>query len=440
MPSSIWPNIADIIGPRRPVIVVGNKVDLLPRDTDGHLAHVRAALERAVAAQGIDATNIKHTCLISAHTGFGVEELITKLHNVWSYRGDVYLLGCTNVGKSTLFNALLRSDYCKSQASSLIGRATASPWPGTTMRMLKFPIMRPNDWRLYLRTKRIVSQRGQRAAELRLRRDQAEQHRHRSEHATLIGHIDQTFRSESLVEVSDAFGMGTSKRGIAETLNERSKQFVTSKWCFDTPGVVQPEQTLNLLTTVELLLAIPRRMLVPRTFRLQPGWTLFVAGLGRVDLVSGGSAERTTEAAVSLVTVYASDRLPVLIVRTVDAERVYSRFLGTEVLAVPHTDDEADSDGRLTRWPALAGKTIDVVGEEDDIKQTRGAAVCDIVLSSAGWVGVHARRGERLQFEVWTPQGRGIVQRTPALVPFGRQLSGPRVRGSLAHQNRRAFV
>lgn len=99
--------------------------------------------------QGIPSTNIKHTALISAETGFGVEELITKLHSVWQYKGDVYLLGCTNVGKSTLFNALLRSDYCRTKAASIIGRATASPWPGTTMRMLKFPILRPNgEWRV----------------------------------------------------------------------------------------------------------------------------------------------------------------------------------------------------------------------------------------------------------------------------------------------------
>ena len=51
--------------------------------------------------------------------------------------GDVYLLGCTNVGKSTLFNALLRSDYCKVKAVDLIQRATTSPWPGTTINLLK---------------------------------------------------------------------------------------------------------------------------------------------------------------------------------------------------------------------------------------------------------------------------------------------------------------
>lgn len=63
---------------------------------------------------------MKHVCLISAQTGYGVEELITKLHNIWEYKGDVYLIGCTNVGKSTLFNALLRSDYCKVNVETVL--------------------------------------------------------------------------------------------------------------------------------------------------------------------------------------------------------------------------------------------------------------------------------------------------------------------------------
>lgn len=428
MPHSIWPNIADIIGTRRPVIVVGNKVDLLPRDSDRHLVHVRDCLERAVTGAGIARTNIKHTCLVSAETGYGIEELITKLHNVWRYRGDVYLLGCTNVGKSTLFNALLRSDYCKSKASDLISKATASPWPGTTMRMLKFPIMRPNDWRMFVRTKRIMSQRERRTAEEQLRRDQAQTTR-RAEHATLIGRIDQTFKQANAEEVSDAFGMGKSRAAFAETLNERGKEFVTSKWCYDTPGVVQPEQTLNLLTTNELLLTIAKRMITPRTFRLRMGQTLFLAGLGRVDYIGPEDSTR--------VTVYASEKLPVLIVDTGKATELYQRFLGTPILAVPHIDaeDATSAAERLQRWPEMCGQMMAVQGDGDGKR-----ACCDIVLSSAGWIGCNAAAGVELRFQIWTPQGKGIVQRTPALVPFGHRLSGPRLRGSLSHKNKRAFA
>ncbi|GFS26362.1 nitric oxide-associated protein 1 [Elysia marginata] len=42
---------------------------------------------------------------------------------------DVYIVGTANTGKSSLFNTLLASDYCKSSARTLIERATVSMWP-----------------------------------------------------------------------------------------------------------------------------------------------------------------------------------------------------------------------------------------------------------------------------------------------------------------------
>ena len=44
--------------------------------------------------------------------------------------GQVFILGCTNAGKSTLFNALLSSDFCSVDARDILKRATASIWPG----------------------------------------------------------------------------------------------------------------------------------------------------------------------------------------------------------------------------------------------------------------------------------------------------------------------
>ena len=69
--------------------------------------------------------------------------------------GDVYLLGCTNAGKSTLFNTLLQSDFCKSQAVDIVQRATTSPWPGTTLNLLKFPILKMASWKSAYRYKRL---------------------------------------------------------------------------------------------------------------------------------------------------------------------------------------------------------------------------------------------------------------------------------------------
>jgi ribosome biogenesis GTPase A len=57
--------------------------------------------------------------------------------------GDVYLIGTTNVGKSSIFNLLLDSDLCSVKAVDKVEKALTSPVPGTTLNLLKFPIMRP---------------------------------------------------------------------------------------------------------------------------------------------------------------------------------------------------------------------------------------------------------------------------------------------------------
>lgn len=82
------------------------------------------------------------------------------------------MIGCTNVGKSTLFNALLQSDYCKIQAVDLIQRATTSPWPGTTLNLLKFPIMNPAKWRLFQRVIRLKAESKDAQAEIEFNKRQ----------------------------------------------------------------------------------------------------------------------------------------------------------------------------------------------------------------------------------------------------------------------------
>ncbi|KAM7243216.1 hypothetical protein CapIbe_005710 [Capra ibex] len=52
-----------------------------------------------------------------------------RLQRSWRYRGDVYLVGATDAGKSTLFNTLLESDYRIAKGAEAIDRATISPWP-----------------------------------------------------------------------------------------------------------------------------------------------------------------------------------------------------------------------------------------------------------------------------------------------------------------------
>lgn len=68
------------------MIIVGNKIDLIPGDHAGYLDHWRETLVTYVQKMGINQSNIKHVSLVSAHTGFGVEDLITQLQEMWEYK------------------------------------------------------------------------------------------------------------------------------------------------------------------------------------------------------------------------------------------------------------------------------------------------------------------------------------------------------------------
>lgn len=280
LPCSIWPNMLDLVGHHRPIFVVGNKVDLIPKDSKGYLNHIRSVLQQHIESRGIPERNIRHVSLISATTGYGIEELVTALHNKWSRDGDVCLCGVTNVGKSSLFNALLRSDYCKSKASDLMQRATASPWPGTTIKMLKFPILRISDARKYWRTMRLVSEREEKALEAWRRQTKARE-TGKPEHGTLLGHIGQSFK-EHEEEEANSFSMGQPQKELF-SLDASNKEFAQSKWCYDTPGVITPDQMYSLFTIEELLLVRQKEMMRPRTYLMKPGMTLFLAGIARID-------------------------------------------------------------------------------------------------------------------------------------------------------------
>ncbi|XP_066982339.1 uncharacterized protein [Macrobrachium rosenbergii] len=88
VPCSIWPNLIDILGTRRPVVVVGNKVDLLPADDVNHLQRIKESLKAVIDQTSLGRCNIKHIALVSAFTGFGIESLITKIQTSWGIKGS----------------------------------------------------------------------------------------------------------------------------------------------------------------------------------------------------------------------------------------------------------------------------------------------------------------------------------------------------------------
>ncbi|KAF5303845.1 hypothetical protein FQR65_LT08102 [Abscondita terminalis] len=423
-PCSIWPDITGLVGYKKPIIVAGNKVDLLPRDSRGYLDRIKTVLEESVKESlGKQASKIKHVCLISAKTGWGVEELITTMHNVWGTKGDVFLVGCTNVGKSSLFNCLLQSDFCKIQAVDLIQRATTSVWPGTTMNLLKFPILRPSGWRLFTRTKRLQAMNKINAAKTimnkRLLKETGE-----AKYATLIGHIDRTFTPEMFqTEAQDPFAVsghsnasGRAKLGI----NEKDPLFAASKWCYDTPGVVHPEQIIHLLTAEELTLTLPRELMQPKTFGIRLGQTVFIAGLARLDYTSGPNN--------LMITVFCSESLPITICYTEHAQELYDTFLGTDLFAVPKGSEE-----RMKQWPHLKETQLPLL-----LKGMQNNISCgDILLSNAGWISISSKND--VSFKAWTPEAKGVYVRKPIL-PFAVELRGKKIRRTPAYISNKLFI
>ena len=124
-----------------PVLLVVNKIDLLPKSTNFN--RILGWVRRQAKRLGLKPAEIV-LCSAAKRTGFDrVVEAIRRL------RGgrDVYVVGATNVGKSTLINRLIR-DY-----SDLDRELTVSRYPGTTLDQIRIPL---DDGRHIIDTPGIV--------------------------------------------------------------------------------------------------------------------------------------------------------------------------------------------------------------------------------------------------------------------------------------------
>lgn len=423
-PASVWPGIINLIGQDHKVFIVGNKVDLLPKDDVRYLERIKHSLKMSLREQGIDKNaKIRDVSLISAKTGFGVEALVTKIFRESQQNRDVYLLGCTNSGKSTLFNVLMQTDLSALRNCDLMARATTSIWPGTTLNLLKFPIRKLAAWEQKLRTNRLVLFEKNDIAERKLKWSLHRQSPYSQPFAMLQSRIGSTFRKGAPIELADNHPMKElsdspgNENKLAKPFNPDVKYFEGCSYMHDTPGALYKDQILNLLTTEELLKTIPREIITPRTFTLRPGMTLFLAGLGRIDVVRTRSKTH--------LTVFASKYLPVNVVHTEQARRFYDTNLGSEMLAVP-----AGSEERLEEWPPLMPKEFTIKGQGWERSSV------DIVLSSAGWVSVTDNLDSECVLRAFTPAGRGIFLRDPPALPFAINLKGKKIVGTPFFQNK----
>ena len=137
-----WINGLPRFAGKKPILLVGNKVDVLPKAVRrNRLVHWMKKESRALGLQPVDVS------LISAETGEGVEETMTLIDK---YRNgkDVFVVGSTNVGKSTFINRVIQN------ATGVGHVITTSHFPGTTLGLVEIPL---DDGRHLIDTPGIVN-------------------------------------------------------------------------------------------------------------------------------------------------------------------------------------------------------------------------------------------------------------------------------------------
>jgi ribosome biogenesis GTPase YqeH len=111
-----------------PIVMVVNKIDLLPKVSNWN--KIVNWVQKQSKDQGLKVVDV---VLCSAKSNTGFDRVISAIQEHKGKR-DVYVVGATNVGKSTLINRLI-ADF-----SDLRMELTTSLYPGTTLDLVKIPL------------------------------------------------------------------------------------------------------------------------------------------------------------------------------------------------------------------------------------------------------------------------------------------------------------
>lgn len=263
------------------VLLVGNKQDILPKSVK--TSKVTQWLTERAHEIGLRPVDV---VLTSAQHHQAIKDLMARIEVARKGR-DVYVVGVTNVGKSTLINAIIQ------EITGDKDIITTSRFPGTTLDKIEIPL---DD----------------------------------------------------------------------------------GSYIFDTPGIIHRHQMAHYLSAKNLKYVSPRKEIKPKTYQLNPGQTLFLAGLGRFDFVSGEKQGFTA---------YFDNELKLHRTKLEGATEFYQKHVGS--LLVPPTNQEMVDFPELVRY-------------EFSIKEKT-----DIVFSGLGWIRV---QGPAV-VAGWAPKGVDVVVR-----------------------------
>ncbi|KAI8147275.1 hypothetical protein BJV82DRAFT_654038 [Fennellomyces sp. T-0311] len=139
LPFSLGHQLPNLLrdNPSARILIAANKVDMLPERARRHEQRIRDWIVQYLKQLGFPTQQICGVSLVSAKKGWGILGLLRRIDQERLPTDDVYLVGCTNVGKSALVNQILAQRASKSNRQQ--HAITSSPVPGTTMGTLRIP-------------------------------------------------------------------------------------------------------------------------------------------------------------------------------------------------------------------------------------------------------------------------------------------------------------
>ncbi|KAG0498383.1 hypothetical protein HPP92_003074 [Vanilla planifolia] len=121
------------------LVLVATKVDLLPQQISP--ARLDKWVRRRAKAAG--ASKLDAVYMVSARKDLGVRNLLSCIKDLAGPRGNVWVIGAQNAGKSTLINSIAKKEGVK------VTRLTEAPVPGTTLGILRITGILPAMAKMY---------------------------------------------------------------------------------------------------------------------------------------------------------------------------------------------------------------------------------------------------------------------------------------------------
>ncbi|KAG0371932.1 hypothetical protein BGX24_000969 [Mortierella sp. AD032] len=288
--------------PTTPIILVGNKFDVMPKGTSKHT--VLHNLQNYLTAQGLD-SNIRSIHCVSAKNPEGdeIRMLLKSIGTAWSKsgKGNVVMVGGENVGKSQLLNAFLkegarwrpnaeemerkkgevgRMERQKKLGQLLGGSATTTSLDDDSAKDSEHDEEDDKEWAAMTGKSTLGSDMDQ-YSNLYKSRGQEKLEKYQ----TTVSNVPGTTLERIKVPLS------VLSRFMGTTYKE-----VQTKWLMDTPGI-RPEkgQVTSWLTLEELKVTVPKKVLKPVSFTLEEGKSFFLGGLVRIDCLSIGKSPSLTQ-------------------------------------------------------------------------------------------------------------------------------------------------